>query len=467
MAVYRHYAECEVCKSVTLIRVQAGHLPEYPVRLYCGNCKILISGKVFFDEEEARVSLILDNCKYIKTKNFDYAIEVSGELPTSKLTKVNKNKNDDIDLMYVISPFIRIINSIGNEKYEEYFEIIPFLRSIGKRWPKIRRINELFLNQKWSLLKSQLMDTTPNKTISVINEIDYLMAVHQLTIMSLTEPLKPTPFFENAELIRNKTYETVGLSNIFELNEFVEKINIDRLQEKMFILQNTFIEKFRYLIPGYSLFYLSSENFEDTQLGVTTATLDDLKSFYIDNFETIMGCIDLVIGINNIIHRNSYQTMKEKRRDIGTIDQFIKLSNGKKLEFIDGEEVLDTLILNKIDNKLRNALGHSSTRYDGIRQLITYYPNGVEIEENSESLYLIDFIKKCIDQFVVMMSMGEVVYAVKKLKLLSEGQEPSGVNIFTNKETNSNHVSVKSKKQDDQRKQKRKAQKQARKRNRK
>lgn len=465
MAVYRHYVECEVCKSITLIRVQAGHLPEYPVRLYCGNCKILFSGKVYFDEEHARVSLILDNCKYIRAKIFDYAIEVSGELPTSKLSKVN-NQNEDLDLMYVISPFIRMINSIGSEKYENYFKIISFLRSIGDHWPIIRRINELYLNKKWDLLKDQLIETIPNKTINLINEIDYLMAVHQLTIMSLSEPLKPTMFFENAKLIRNKTFDAVKKSNSSELNEFVEKLNINRLQEKVFILQNTFIERFQYLVPGYSLFYLSRENIDDTQLGVTTATLDDLKSFYIDSFETIMNCIDLVIVMNNIVHRNSCQVMKVKRRDIVSIDQFRNLSNGKKLEFIDGEETLDSLIVNKIDNKLRNALGHSSTRYDGIHQLITYYPNGVEIEENSESLYLIDFIKKCIDQFDVLMSMGEILYTMQKLKMISTGQEPSGVNIFVKNETNSVDASAKPPKKVDKRKLKRKSQKEARKRNR-
>ncbi|MOA15398.1 hypothetical protein D3C78_1355540 [compost metagenome] len=98
--------------------------------------------------------------------------------------------------------------------------------------------------------------------------------------------------------------------------------------------------------------------------------------------------------------------------------------------------------------------------------MITYYPNGVEIEENSESLYLIDFIKKCIDQFDVLMSMGEILYTVQKLKMISAGQEPSGVNIFVKNDTNSVDASVKPPKKVDKRKQKRKSQKEARKRNR-
>lgn len=472
MAVYRHYAECEVCKSITLIRVQAGHLPEYPVRIYCGNCKILLSGKVLFDEENVNVTLKLDNCNYIpKTNEFDYAIEISGELPTAKLSKVDKNQSQDLNLMYAISPFIRLLNTLGRDKYDEYFDLIPFLRSIGSYWPKIRRINELFLNKKWDLLKGQLIEFAPNKKITLDDEIDYLMAVHQLTVMSLVQPLKPTSFFEDARLVIDKSFNTLKKDNFIEFIKYIEKTGLNRLQEKVFILQNVFIEKFQYLIPGYSLFYLSGKSIEHSQLGVTTATLDDLKGFYIDCFETIMDSLELIIGVNNLIHRGSYQVMKEKRRDITTIDQFKKISNGKKIEYIEGEETFDTLLLNKIDNKLRNALGHSSTRYDGIQQLIIYYPKGIETDEESKKLYIIDFIKKCIDQFTALMNVGEIVYAIQKMKLLSEGQIPSGVNVVIDEKehitiNNYQNNLIKPKKRKNTKKQKRKAQKKSRKRNR-
>lgn len=434
MAVYRFYQECEVCQTVTLIRVQAGHLPRHPVRVYCGNCEILFSGEVLFNEDIPNVQLRLNNSiPLINNEGDDYkfAIEVSGELPTMKLY----TGYHEIDSEYIKTPFIRLMGLIGHEKYDDFGAHIRFMRTIPDSWPRVRRISELFYNKKWELLNRELRKSVRNKNLDLLSEIDYLMAVHQYTIQFLSTSLKPTEFFADAQHVSKEVFSYFGkninkeMNNEFqELIAYIDKKGLQRLQEKTFKCIETFIEKFQYMLPGFALFYISSMP-DHSRLGVTTASFEDLKAFYVDSYETMMDHIDILIGLNNLKHRGSFRKMRTMGKKVTDIEHFEKLSNGKKIVFISGDETFDQLLVSKFNHQLRNAIGHASTHIDGIDQVITYYPKPNELKDSAETIYLIDFIKKCVDQFSALMSVGELLYSIRKIKCLQNGQVPTGVNV--------------------------------------
>lgn len=78
--------QCNVCSSITRIKVQLGWLDNYPVRIKCGNCNISIFGNVSLDQENAGFSINFKNVTPLESIGKpDYLIEVSGELLTEKM----------------------------------------------------------------------------------------------------------------------------------------------------------------------------------------------------------------------------------------------------------------------------------------------------------------------------------------------------------------------------------------------
>lgn len=473
MAVYRYYRRCDVCGSVTLVRVQAGHLPEYPVRVYCGNCEIMFSGRVQFNEDEASARLELNNCSSVgKDEPPSYTIEVSGELPTTKLHKSASGLNT----RNVISPFIRMTMTLGHEKNEQYTRIIRFMRTLSQDWPIHRRIYELYFNGKRELLKNEILKigfVVPNRLES---EIDYTVSVHQILVRFLSTPLNIANFFEDAETIRLKTAELFSEldreknENIKDFIKYIGEPGFVKMEGKIFKSIETFIEKFQYIVPGFILFFFDEgKTPSHEELGVTTAVFEDLKSFYIDTYEIMMDHIEILIGFNNLIHRKSYENMKSHRTDVIKINQLRGIPNGKKIEFIDGTETLDYLIFSKFDHSLRNAMSHSSTSYNGIEQIITYFPKGKEEQGKGKDIYLIEFIQKCIIQFSALMNIWELLYTMKKMKHTYDGEKLSVIQSYStpSKVDSVSSLSKRSTKTRFTTKNKRKQQKESRKMNRK
>lgn len=56
-----YYVKCNVCGSVTRMRLQVGWLKEHPVHIYCGKCGILLEGKVVQDQENIKVGIAFKN----------------------------------------------------------------------------------------------------------------------------------------------------------------------------------------------------------------------------------------------------------------------------------------------------------------------------------------------------------------------------------------------------------------------
>lgn len=134
----------------------------------------------------------------------------------------------------------------------------------------------------------------------------------------------------------------------------------------------------------------------------------------------------------------------------------------KKIAILD--KVIESTVM------FNHPLGHDSTRYDAIKQAITYYPNGIETTKNEKSIFLMDYFKKSIDQYTVLMNLGELLYKAQQLRLINLGQKPTGVNVVIEenknvKAENPNNTS-KGKKANIRKKRIRKAQKQSRKGNR-
>lgn len=192
--------------------------------------------------------------------------------------------------------------------------------------------------------------------------------------------------------------------------------HLNDYEQKLFGIINKFIEKFHMFIPIYGLDFYSEKNHKEDvikKLGLTTVDFEDIKEFYIDTFEDIGDILNLVVAYNNLKHRANFKKMKENV--IKEIQVNTKMRNkGRKLEFINSEESFDKIFVSKVDNRLRNAIGHRSYTYDVITQELIYYPSGELKKGTSESLYLTEFVLECFQLMRSCIGLAEIVYQTRK-----------------------------------------------------
>lgn len=392
----RNYLKCEVCGTITLVRTQIGYLDSHPIKVHCGKCGILISGMVFLNQQEGTFKFEFNNAKIVNQTNPDYYIESSGELLTEKL-----QKNDSEEFFYSPTPFFKSLGGMGFPDLQNFIsKAISFLKQCDKDWNNLKRINELWLSGNEEYLKKEVNKYLPEENFAMNNSLECLRGVHQLNLIFFSEILDYN--FSNS--ITNfilKEVDNFDKKEISELHllvkEFEEKNLLNRYEEKIFGIIEQFIDKFKFIIPVFGLRFYKDDQKKNLieNKGITTASFEDLKQFYLDCFEVSGEIIRLVIAYNNLKYRQNYNKMSDKRRDIKSLSDFDEKSKGIKVGFIEGEEDFDSLIVCNLDNKLRNAIGHNSYKYYGAKQLLKYYPKGLEEESNQKTMTLLDFLDKC------------------------------------------------------------------------
>lgn len=417
--------QCNVCGKITKIRVQLGWLENYPVRIKCNECYISIFGNVSMNPHNGEFHIDLKNVTHYTGKaNPDFMIEVSGELLTKKIRRYTNSVEN------FMSPFIKDgISKMGMDSIDDFKStIIQFLMFINKRWPTVKRINELWLNQNDKYLRDELHKIVNKTAYPADNQWELLRAVHAVNL-SFINPISKKHFIERTQFIFNQLeiiqgqeqshQQLIDLALHFQnqLNDF---------EEKIFIITNKFVEKFPMLIPIIGLEYYKDEDNKAMamqEMGLTTVEFEDIKDFYIDTFEDLGDIFDLIVAFENLIVRSDFKLMNPNiNNQIKTLDDYSKMQKkGKKLEFINSLDVFKDLFMSKVDNRLRNAIGHRSYKYDVDTQKLVYAPSGKMDKGTLENIYLTEFTYECLQLFRSCLAIGELIYQTRKVICVIEG----------------------------------------------
>ncbi|TDL80967.1 metal-binding protein [Peribacillus frigoritolerans] len=456
--------QCNVCNSITRIKVQLGWLNNYPVRIKCGNCHISIFGNVSLNPG---LSIKLNNVTPLEDMGKpDFLIEVSGELLTDKMSPFTKERN------IFFSPFLKNGIHYMGENFEKFTQSTNrFLYNIENDWPTLKRINELWFNGNHTYLPKEIHKLLSKTEFPADNELELLRAVHVLNFL-FTNTFADKYFKEISTHIF-KEFRNINDSNQLILLAKHFESHLNDFEQKLLGILNKFIEKFHMFIPIYGLDFYSEEKDKEEvmkNLGLTTVDFEDIKDFYIDTFEDIGDILNLVVAYNNLKHRADYKKMKENViKEILVIEDYMKMRNkGRKLEFINGEESFDKIFVSKVDNRLRNAIGHRSYTYDVITQELTYYPSGENKKGTPERLYLTEFVLECFQLMRSCIGLSEIVYQTRKSIYVSQGMFPRTKEDYypSSTENNANYYQVKNKKRSTKVKNKKKISKKSRQHNR-
>lgn len=419
-----------------MVRTQVGWLPGHPIRIHCAKCGILISGECVQDQENAGFAVHFQNAKMVEPKSADinYYIEVSGELMTAKIRLFSSEEDE-----FQPPPFFNTIWSMEDDDHESFLmfkkNVLQFLYFIENDWPFVRRIHELWMSKNHEYLPAQMREYLPVDAFPLNNELEYLRGIHQLFLIGF-HPVLPKDFYSVktksiwesiSDVARKKPDGFKALTEFFFNNGL-----LDKYENRFLQILNTFIEKYPFFITVIGIdSYKEMPNL--LQKGTTTVSFDDVKHFYLDCFEVIGDVIALIVAYNNLKYRNNYTTLPNSSfPKIQTLNDYIdKMNNkGHKVTFCETDEIFNQIISLDTDNGLRNAVGHGSYSYDGISQIIHYFPSGKQDKGTEEQIFLVEFMRKAWAQFQTIIILIELVYQTRKYYYIQHGIVPINPDVF-------------------------------------
>ena len=382
-------------------------------------------------------TMSFDNATEVPVQDPDYYIEISGELLTEKIRPFDKAKDE-----FPLPPFFKSMNSMGGFREpgdENAFSkfannYIEFLHFIKSDWPYVRRIHELWTSGNHNYLAQQMRDYLPPDRFPLNNDLEYLRGIHQLFLLGFHSVL-PSDFYQKTTYAIWDGINEVAAANPSGYKLLIEFFNnngyLNQYENRVFKILNGFVEKYPFFITTMGLEYYEVKP-DLVQNGTTTVSFEDVKYYYLECFEAIGEIMALVVAYNNLKYRNDYFKMADSSfKTVKTLQDFISMRNkGNKLLFCTNTESFYNLMGLEVDNGLRNAIGHDSYTYDGVNQVVSYFPSGQIEKGDKQTIYLIEFIQKTIGLFYVLVALIELLYQTHKAYFVSHGIVPISPEVF-------------------------------------
>ena len=309
-----------------------------------------------------------------------------------------------------------------------------FLHSKQNDWPIIRRINELWVAGHLHLLDDQARRFLPEKQFPMNNDVEKLRAVHNVTLKFLY-PVIPDYFWQDDAPAIINVFGQFGANDDrlkrFRrlLNHLDEQGTLTQARNLTFHSSSRFVEHYEKLIVAFSMTFIDGDHkIIHGERSATTVTLEDIKQLYQDSFEILGDILPSLLGLNNLIHRKNSQDVLPRRADVRTLQDYATLQKADRLDYFDGSETLDFIVIGIFDNLVRNSIAHSSYDYDPVSQLITFRHLG---SDRTKSVYLVEFLESVWKIFVALLRNIEVVYQLRKFHyVILRGEQTVHPSVF-------------------------------------
>lgn len=424
--ISNHFIVCDSCSTTINLRSQAGY-SDIPYNINCPKCSTHIYGKVKFNQENAKIALEVENAseKHVEIGKKDkyYSAELSSEFPTMKMYFRSFDLAD-----YEGTPFIRNSSFYGGISQSQHAleRSLKFSANFNKRWKKIK----IYFNLSWNnqdfllypKLEKELYDYKLNQLIKVENKLDSIMALHHLLLTTTGLPFAlPTDTLSEYNDIANIIFQDKNKRK--EIQKFTSTISsdINDIEKKAFKLIDSFSKLYEQLIPVAALRNSNSLwRVDKEKYGITTANFEELSDFYAKSYEWILDNINIIIALNNIECRNSFENCPEGKEFKEVLNIRSKI---RKTGYIDDLEPFSTPT-NSLNNRYRNAIQHFDNEIDYVSQKIVFTDKHAG-KINQESMYFIDFADLCIENFSIIIYILELVYQIRRNSYIIEGLVPS------------------------------------------
>ena len=425
-------AVCPICGSKTYLIIENGsYLLSYPIRVSCLKCHSLIKGVYNMSASNGSGKLHLYNAKIeecdaipvnnntaVFVRNADFVAEISGELPCKKVRYYKTFQPQNYT-----TPFM---DTIEQDNPVDMLEVFIKNMDEWRSWKSIA----------FQLLSEGSIDYLPIALHNKMGEYDYpcdnyLKSFHCMQAVVLEQTSLLFHECKQEQCIRN-LLDQISLIDETKLHSFVSRIGgidtiISSFQKNMEVF-TSFIEIYPHVLPAVT--YLQYKKKDDTDLGISTCSFIDIKTFYQDSYETLLSMLYIPVCMDNILHRNDYSVFnntfsqlfqKKNYKNLhDDLEKYMALDNGKKFQMITTTEILQSALAFPADRLIRNGIGHNNIKYNGASQIITIY----DIKNKDEikcSLSLLDMAIQCIGLVRSSVIMSEILLFVLRHELRNEG----------------------------------------------
>ena len=422
--VHNSFVKCEVCNSITRIRLQVGFQEQHPIVVTCGKCGVSLFGKVFIGQEGPELKFEFNNAEILDwSDNPDYVVECSGEFPTRKMCSGGSLKEADI------TPFIRYQQRSGDaNNYEKFEKSIFTMNQTRKRWPQYKRILELSRVGNEKYLIQELNKLFPEEIIQCRNELEVLRGVRMVEVHAFLAPLKSDISDISKIGCGILKLDKEQMETLINFLNSHSGYSLKELQEIINKMLEEFVDVFPYLIPAFSLQYCDKNAVDFNVEGTSTSTYTDIKQFYLDVYEALGNLLVLPVAIDNIRTRKDMNLFEKNDINAISLEKFIGLTKAKRFHLCSSEDIYLKTLDVQFNQKLRNAIGHNDVEYDTISQKITYIPNPKDRTKKLDE-YLLKFEIEAIKMFQSVLVISEYLYRLRELELIYKGVIPLKVDM--------------------------------------
>lgn len=413
--VHNSFIKCQVCGSVTRVRLQVGYLNQHPIVITCGKCRTSLFGRVYIGQDEPSLRYEFDNADIVNDNGkADFIVECSGEFP------VKKQCVQDASNIIDISPYIRNISMIrDNGSFEKFGASISQLNETASKWKSYKRIFDLFVNRS-EYLPQEIKKEFRGEFFSCNNEHEILRSVHNIEVLCFYMPLK-------REIMNVQKFgDEVLKLNPVQIKALISFLNshdgyhLEEMQSQMYNLFDEFISVYPSLIPAINLQYIGEDSFDYENEGSTTSTFDTIKQFYLDIYEALGNLMVIPVALNNVKYRGDVNRFASVDINANSLESFIGMEKGKRYHFCINNEMFTDSLGIKVNVKLRNAIGHNDVEYDTASQLITYIPDPKN-RANKRTEYLLEFESEAVHMFQGLLTISEYLYRLRELEMMHNG----------------------------------------------
>jgi len=410
------YIQCNFCKTKISLRFQMGHF-NIPFDICCPECGVHIYG---FREIEKGNVFSINNAQEIDCNidDINYYSDFSIELPHRKVQRfisIDKLIDDGF------SPFMSMVGMFDGDSYFKLLQrMLNLLHFREHKWTDTLPLYDLYFNKKVELTADSLLKFNSGYVIK--NELDAMMALHQITVLGLNSIL-PTGSLGCFSNYATQIFKTLKFSDVNLLIQCVgHKEYFESVSKRLIKIYSRWIKEFEKYIPvvmlslGHIFDKLDKEAY-----GIATTSFDDMKSFYADSYELILEMVDIAVGLNNMVVRGNYNNFSPEAgaKDFETYKKQAKSERIKSL--IESEPFSQSI---KMDRHVRNAIAHYNYEFDPITQKIKFIDKFKD-NKNTVEMYLVDLAVLCYENIVILVYLDELLYSLRKIDYIKDGMVPN------------------------------------------
>ena len=412
--VQNFYTACDVCGCTIRLRYQVSEV-SCPIKFHCPDCKTEISGSLktvwHYGKEKVEpipwhYDLKLKNVKESNVESCKYVLEISPDLSTNKIMLDSNDLSKHIPTPYIRQAFLP--NGMKSQNTRFY----NFLKIWEKEWDSLKIKIDLCYNEKYEILLSRLFETYNQFP----NDINCIISVHQELIKFCFKILPKNILKEYTKmgnkinkLIKEKSESYEGFCKLYDFN-YTKQIERKALQ-----LIKTFLDIYPKFLPIFNTLRID----DNKDLGISTLTFEDIKSFYQDSYELILYNLPRLVALNNIYCRNDINSFITGNYDFETkINSYGSKVNLHK-ELISKHDDFSWLINNDIENHIRNSIGHFNYE-ENLEEQTVFFVDDHRGKEKTEIKSFIEIARDCVYMFYTLMNLLELNYALLKVQTIEK-----------------------------------------------